>query len=228
MSRRLVTIIAALVTLAAEGTAIAQVTYENRPDGFRYQVVTTPRQIAVTETRQQQITSYRQQVTTETVQHQQLYTVPVTQYQVVSRLNGRWNPFVTPYWTHHYEPVTTYQQQVATVNIPVSRVAWAPETRTVDQPVTTYRTANQINYIPIGLASDAAGSTAIAARPLSSAPQGSGGWQAATPAASQPSATIAARPSASSGPIGGQMMEKDPPEKASGWPSPAPNDSRYR
>jgi hypothetical protein len=109
----------------------------------------------------------------------------------------------------------------------VTRVSWAPETRTVQQPVTTYRTVNQIVRTPIGLATDGASGTALAARPLSSAPA-SGGWQPSTAAAAQPSATIAARPSAPAGPIGGQRMENDPPEKPSGWPSTAPSDSRYR
>ena len=89
----------------------------------------------------------------DTLQHQQLYTVPVTQYQLVSRLHGRWNPFITPYWTHHYEPVTTWQQQTATVQIPVSTVAWAPETRTVQVPTTTYRSVEAIAKVPIGVAS---------------------------------------------------------------------------
>lgn len=206
---------AAIAMLLAATPRLAQAETRIEDDGgIRYQVSQqlVPQQIPVTETREQQQTTYRQQVTTETLQHQQVYSVPVTQYQLVSRLHGRWNPLVTPYWTHHYEPVTTWQQQVATVQIPVSRVAWAPETRTVQVPVTTYRTVNaEINHrVPIGPTPV----TAMASRPLSGT--------------SQPSATLAARPSASSAaptPIGGQMLEADPPRQATGWQQQSP---RYK
>jgi len=142
-----------LLAVVAGRPAHAQAQYED-VGGIRYQVTrqTVPRQIPVTKTQEQQSTTYRQQVTTENVQHQQVYNVPVTQYQIVSRLHGRWNPFVQPYWTHHYQPVTTWQQQVGTVQIPVTKVAWAPETRTVQQPVTTWETHNQeiVMKTPIG------------------------------------------------------------------------------
>jgi hypothetical protein len=204
MARRLSTMAAAaLFAAAAPAMSHAQATIED-VGGIRYQVTreTVPQSVPVTEMREQTQTIYRQQVTTDTVQHQQVYSVPVTQYQVVSRLHGRWNPFIQPYWTHHYEPVTSYQTQVATVNVPVNRVAWAPETRTVQTPVTTYRTANAeiVRRTPIGAAP-----TAIAAKPLGS---------------SQPSATLAARPSEPT-PIGGQSMTSDPPRQATGWQAPA-------
>jgi len=202
-----------LASMAAARTAEAQVTYED-VGGIRYQITRqeVPTQVPVTETVAQQQTTYRQQITTENVQHQQLYTVPVTQYQIVSRLNGRWNPFMTPYWSHHYVPVTTWHQQVGTVQIPVTRVAWAPETRTVQQPVTTWKTANRIveTRTPIG----AAPSTALAAKPL-------GGG---------PTATIAALPNGSTAssaarPLGGEQLQSDPPRQATSWQS--PSTSRY-
>lgn len=210
MARRFPTMAAAaLLTAAAPGLLHAQATIVEE-NGIRYQVTReiVPQSIPVTEMQQQQQTIYRQQITTETVQHQQVYSVPVTQYQVVSRLHGRWNPLIQPYWTHHYEPVTTYQQQVATVSVPVNRVAWAPETRTVQTPVTTYRRADAeiVRRTPIGAAP-----TAMAAKPLNS---------------SQPTATLAARPSDAT-PIGGQSMTSDPPRAATGWQqSPAP--TRYQ
>ena len=208
-------LLAAVATRPVQG----QVTYED-VGGIRYQVTrqTVPRQIPVTKTQQQQSTTYRQQVTTENVQHQQVYNVPVTQYQIVSRLNGRWNPFVQPYWTHHYEPVTTWQQQVGTVQIPVTRVAWAPETRTVQQPVTTWETHNQeiVMKTPIG------------PTPLGGAPNTA---LAARPATSSPSATISPLSGSTSGtsvasrPLGGEAMQSDPPRQANGWQ--APSTSRY-
>lgn len=220
MARRIPTMAAAaLLSAAAPGLLHAQATIVEE-NGVRFQVTreTVPHSIPVTEMQPQQQTYYRQQVTTENVQHQQVYSVPVTQYQVVSRLHGRWNPFIEPYWTHHYEPVTTYQQQVATVNVPVSRVAWAPETRTVQTPVTRYVAANSvierktvIGLVPTG--------TAMAAKPLSGA--------------SQPTATLAARPSESTA-IGGMGTPAEPPQSGTGWkptptaPAAAPADSRYR
>jgi hypothetical protein len=189
--------------------------------GIRYQITRQeiPQQIAVPGTREQQVTTYRQQVTTENVQHQQVYHVPVTQYQVVSRLHGRWNPFVEPYWTHHYEPVTTWQQQVGTVQIPVQRVAVVPETRTVQQPVTNWQTATRVveSRIPIGPAPNGpGGNTAMAAaQPLSSAPTAS-----LTPVQS-PATRVA------SNAYGGQQLTNDPPKYGnaaangnSGWQQP--------
>lgn len=213
LARRRSTMAAAMLfAVAAPGWLHAQATIEE-VNGIRYQVTreTVPRSIPVTEMQQQQQTIYRQQITTETVQHQQVYSVPVTQYQVVSRLHGRWNPLIEPYWTHHYEPVTTYQQQVATVSVPVNRVAWAPETRTVQTPVTRYVAANAeiVRRTPIGAAP-----TALAAKPLNGS--------------SQPTATLAARPSDST-PIGGTSMTSDPPRTATGWQAtPSTGDSRYK
>ncbi len=217
--------ILSLAAIALARPALAQVQYEDGADGIRYEVTKqkVPTQVAVTETRPQQQTSYRQQVTTENVPHQQVYNVPVTQYQLVSELHGRWNPFVTPYWTHRYEPVTTWQQQVATVQIPVSRVALVPETQTIQQSVTTWKPAYTeiVQRRPVG-AVGAGGSpnTALAAaRPLSS---------------STPSATITpnngAAASVAQRPFGGEAMQSDPPKQpASGWqpPAAAGTTSRY-
>jgi len=214
--------VAALACLAATAAraACAQQTQIVDEGGVRYQVTrqVIPRQVPVTEMRDQQQTVYRQQVTTDNIQHQQLYTVPVTQYQLVTRMHNRWNPFGDPYYTYEYQPVTTWTQQVATVQIPVSRVAWAPETRTVQVPTTTYLTANEevVHRVAIG-----ATPTTMAAAPLnSSAPAKSTG----------PTATLAERPSApaSSTPYstaGGHMLQSDPPKQGSGWRQ--PTNSRY-
>jgi hypothetical protein len=207
-----------LLTAVAIRSADAQ-TYED-VGGYRYQVTrqVVPRTIPVTKTQEQQQTSYRQQVVTENVQHQQVYSVPVTQYQIVSRLHGRWNPFITPYWTHHYAPVTTWQQQVGTVQIPVTRVSWAPETRVVQQPVTTWETHNQEIVIktPIGPTPLSGGSNAaLASRPLGSSPSAT-----ISPLASSPAQTTVA-----SRPLGGEALTSDPPRQATGWQ--APTTSRY-
>jgi hypothetical protein len=192
--------------------AFAQVTttLENGADGIQYRVTrqVVPTSVPVQQTVPQQQTSYRYQVTTENVPHQQVYNVPITQYQIVSELHGRWNPFVTPYWTHRYEPVTVWQQQVATVNLPVSHVAWVPETKTVQQTVSTWKTVNSefVRRDPIGLIPAGGGSTtAIAdARPLSGATP-----SATLTPADQPAAMTASRP------LGGEAISSDPPK--SGW-----------
>lgn len=207
-------------TLPARADTVTQETV----DGVTYQVTRRTMQVPVAQTTPQQQTVYRQQLTTQTLQHQQLYTVPVTQYQLVSRLHGRWNPFVTPHWTHHYEPVTTWQQQTATVQIPVTQMTWAPETRTVQVPSTTYRTVDAIvSRIPISASPAAGGSGQMLAS-----------GAAPTNSASSPTATLAARPTAgaaaplasapptTTGGAGGRAMTSDPPREASGWQTPTP------
>ncbi len=186
-----------------------QVSYEV-DNGVQFQVVRRTMQVPITEMKDQTQTVYRQQVTTDTIQHQQLYSVPVTQYQLVSQLHGRWNPFMTPYWTHHYVPVTTWTQQVGTVQIPVNRVAWAPETRTVQAPTTTYRAVDAIVRTPVGQAPSGGGSQPMLA---SSAPSAT---LAARPGAAT---TTAAAPAATS--YGGVAMQNDPPKLGTGgWRTP--------
>lgn len=208
-----------LVAAASRSVFGQEVKYEDGADGIRYQVTrqTIQRQVPIQSMQEQQQTSYRQQVTTENVQHQQVYNVPVTQYQIVSRLNGRWNPFVQPYWTHHYQPVTTWQQQVGTVQIPVTRVAWAPETRTVQVPVTQYRTANEEVVRRVAVGGVPSSSTALASRPLNSGPS----------ATISPMQGSSAATSLASRPLGGEALSSDPPRQAQSWQPPSTTTSRY-
>ncbi|BBO34481.1 hypothetical protein [Lacipirellula parvula] len=206
-------------------------TYEVR-DGVQYAV--TKQQVAVQvpvyENRSQEQTTYRQQITTENVQHQQVYHVPVTQYQVVTTIHNRWNPFAEAYATHHYEPVTTWQQQVGTVQIPVQRVSVVPETRTVQQQVpTSYKTVyNTVtSERVVGMAPTGTGQNTMmaASQPTSSSwtaasPQATAATnpsaslqQVTSPAVQQPAARVAANP------YGGQQLTSDPPR--SGYTQPA-------
>jgi len=142
-SRRVTVAALAMVCGWSASQAFSQeVTYEER-NGVRYQVTrqVVQRQVPTTVMQSRQQTIYAPQVTTNKINHQQLYSVPNTQYQWDSRLRGRWNPFVTPYWTYNLRPVTTWSTQVANVQIPVSQVAWVPQTTTVQVPVTAYRNA---------------------------------------------------------------------------------------
>ena len=173
------------------------VNYEER-DGVRYQVTsrTVQRTVPVTVMQDQHQTVYTQQITTDNIAAQQVYCVPITQYQLRSHLRGRFNPFITPYWTHNLEPVTTWHQQVANIQVPVSRVAWVPQTTTYQVPVTAYRNAEVEETTRVAMDEPR---TFANAQPLSS------------------TATIAARPGT---PLGGVALENDPPRAATGWQSP--------
>jgi len=210
---------AALLVAGAAPMAVAQQTQIIDEGGIRYQVTrqVIQRQVPVPEIREQQQTFYRQQVTTENIPHQQVYNVPVTQYQLVTRMHNRWNPFADPYYTYHYEPVTTWTQQSTTVQIPVSRVTWVPETKTVQAPTTTYRTAHEEITHRVALGPTPTGpATTDANRAIAQS----------TSTVPSPSATLAERPKApvSSTPTaaGGQAS----PNESQGWRPPA--DSRYR
>ena len=207
--REAVASLAVALSLYVSVAAAQQTVTEETRDGVRYQVTTrtVQRQVPVTVMQDQQQTVYTQQITTTNTPHQQLYCVPVTQYQWKARLNGRWNPFIQPYWTQELQPVTTWHQQMVNVQIPTSNVAWVPQTKTVQVPVVQYRTAEEqiVSRVPIG--------------------------NTTTLASSQPaSARIAALPSnsTSSLPIGGVQMQNDPPRKPTGgWQTQQPN-TRYR
>jgi hypothetical protein len=228
-------VVAAVLPARADTT-----TYED-VDGIRYQVTKRTMQVPITQTTPQQQTVHRQQVTTQTIQQQQQYTVPVTQYQLVSELHGRWNPFITPYWTHRYEPVTTWQQQTATVQIPVNTVAWVPQTQTVQIPTTTYKTVDAIvSRIPIGATPGALGgsqqmmastgttssgpSATLAARPPGSAPANA----SATPLSGVPSVASAPMTYGAAAGTGGTQMPSDPPRQPTGSTWQAPPATSYR
>lgn len=205
-------IVAALALVCGCGTqfAVGQEVREVVRDGVRYRETrqVTQRQVPVTVMQDRQQTVYSQQLTTNTLNHQQLYCVPNTSYQWDSRLRGRWNPFITPYWTYNLRPVTTWSTQVANVQIPVNQVAWVPQTQTVQVPVTAYRTAEEETVTRVAMDSTPTSSSLASARPLSS-----------------PSATIAARPSTR---LGGVALENDPPRQATGgWQSPSTLGNRY-
>lgn len=210
-TRRVTVVALALVCGLSAGTTFGQQVREVVENGVRYQETTqvTQRQVPVTVMQDRQQTVYAQQLTSNTLNQQQLYCVPNTTYQWDSQLRGRWNPFVTPYWTYNLRPVTTWSTQVANVQIPVSQVAWVPQTRTVQVPVTTYRTANVETKTRVAMNASPATAGLANARPLSS-----------------PSATIAARPSTT---LGGVALENDPPRQATGggWQTPATSGSRY-
>ncbi|WP_428305600.1 hypothetical protein [Lacipirellula sp.] len=234
LRRRFLAAAALAATASASSLHAQQTTTEMVDrDGVRYAV--TKQQVAVQvpvyENRSQEQTTYRQQITTENVQHQQVYHVPVTQYQVVTTIHNRWNPFAEPYATHHYEPVTTWQQQVGTVQIPVQRVSVVPETRTVQQQVpTSYKTVyNTVtSERVVGMTPTGAGQntmmassqpttspwTASSSQPTAAATSPSASLQPAmSPAAQQPATRVA------SNPYGGTQITTDPPRYGNAQPA---------
>ena len=205
IARREIAVCLTLVSSFFVSAVSAQTVTEETENGVRYRVTTstTQRQVPVTVMQDRPQTVYTQQVTTNNVSHQQLYSVPVTQYHMQSRLNGRWNPFITPYWTQELRPVTTWHQQVVNVQVPTSKVAWVPQTTTVPVQVTQYRTQNDthISKVAIGNATSLANSQPATVR------------MAAVPSATR---------------IGGQQMTSDPPRKGTGWQQASQPPQRYR
>ncbi len=154
-----------LVSLAVCTEAFAQMTYE-QSGGVTYQVTRTPKSIPVTEMRTEQHKTYVPQTTTQYQSYQQTYITPVTQYQWVARQRGQWNPFVRPYWTTQLEPVTSWQAQQGTVQVPTTRTDWVENNITRQVPIVTYQTVEDVHKVAVMAApTGALGGTAVASRP---------------------------------------------------------------
>ena len=133
-----------LVALSAD-LATAQQTYTETKDGITYRVTrrTVQRPVLSHEVQERQQVHYREHVTTEINDHVRTYNVPVTEYQWVTRLHGRWNPFVQPYYTQQLTPVTRWEARSEVVSTPVTRRQLLPETRTVKVTVPVVRYATE-------------------------------------------------------------------------------------
>jgi hypothetical protein len=164
----------AWLTLAFGAAAHAQqsTTHETTPEGVTFKVTqqVVQRSIPTTEYQTHQQKVYRPQITTQYQSYQQTQLVPVTQYQWVARLNGRWNPFIQPYWTHELAPVTRWEARAVTMQVPTSRTDWVEEVRTVQVPVTTYRQAQEtiVHREPVSALPFATSPTSIASLPVGS------------------------------------------------------------
>jgi hypothetical protein len=175
--------------MTAIGTSVnGQTTYEDGPDGVRYQVTrqVVQRSIPTTEYQAREQKVYHPQVTTEYQTYAQTYMTPVTQYQWEPHLRNWWNPFGGAYWTHEYRPVTRWAMTPGTVQVPVARTNWVEETRTTQVPVTTYRTAQDetVSRVAIGPAAGSSVTTTTVANRIQ---------------------------------VGGQQMQSDPPKAQSAW-----------
>ena len=155
---RMLMMVATVATLGANLALAQTVTHETR-DGITYRVTrtTVQRPVVQTEMQNRQQTVYRQVVTAETHDTYRTYQTPVTEYQWVTKMHGRWNPFVQPYYTQSYTPITRWQPRTEVVSVPVTRRQWVPETSTVQVPVTRVRMASEeitrsvvLNGSPVG------------------------------------------------------------------------------
>lgn len=215
-------------SLAAETTievSPPEVTYEER-DGIKYQVTrqVVKSQVPTTVMQDRQETYYAPQAVTETITHQQTYSVPVTQYQTTQNLVNRWNPFATPYYTQSVEPVTTWQNQVTNVQIPVNKITWVQQTKTVQVPVTQFRTAEREIITRVAVTGNEAKSTQV----VGTAPAASlvAGVYPTSPNTYR-TATLTPMPGAAA-PMGNSITASPQPPAVSGnWQTPPPN-SRYR
>jgi hypothetical protein len=136
-------------------------------DGIKYretrQVVEQMMPVTTMQDQQQRVMTPK--VSTETVAHQQVYSIPVTQYEVVPVLHGRWNPFIEPYYTYETQLVTRYQEQVVNVQIPVTKSEWVTETKTVQVPITEYKMAKQEIVTTVALTGGDTNKTFAATQP---------------------------------------------------------------
>jgi hypothetical protein len=195
----------ATVALSAAVHGQTTTTYEDSPDGVKWQVTrqVVQRSIPTTEYQAREQKVYRPQVTTEYQSYQQTYLTPVTQYRVVPHLRNWWNPLGEAYWTNDIEPVTRWEARPATVQVPVAKTNWVEETQTAQVPVTTYRTVSEEHTSRVA---------------VSVAPTNSG-----LAPSSATSTSVASRPT-----VGGQQYQSDPPKTSSPWATTATTGDAYR
>ncbi len=154
-----------LLGLASCVAVQGQTTYE-QSGGVTYQVTRTPKSIPVTTIQTQQHTTYQPQTTTQYKAYPHTFVTPVTQYQWVARQRGTWNPFAQPYWTTELQPVTTWQAQQGTVQVPTTKTDWVAQTHTTQVPIVTYQTVQDEHRVAVRAAPvGAAEPTAVASRP---------------------------------------------------------------
>lgn len=200
--------LAAIAPLALAAAAAAQqtVTYETDPNtGVTFQVTrnVTQQLAPVTEMQKREETVYTPRVSTQMQTYQQNTVTPVTEYRWVSRMRGRWNPFVRPYWAQQLEPFTRWESRQTTYQSPTTKTDWVPEKRVVQTPVTTYRTVQNETVSRVAVGGPAAG---FGQPGLNASPQQFAPVQA--PMVASRTATA-----------GGTRMTSDPPRSATGWRS---------
>lgn len=122
-------------------------------------------------------TVYEPRPVVSNVPSQQVTYTPTTQYVMQPRLRGWWNPLRQPVHSYEFVPVTSWQPQTQTVQLPVTTTQWVPKQQIVyaPQPVQRLQTQQQIvsrelpqppaGYVPTAIASGYATAPALAAQP---------------------------------------------------------------
>jgi hypothetical protein len=150
--------------------------YEEGGVTYRETTRTVRRPVLQTEWHEREQTVYRPQIRTDSRSTLRTYTTPVTQHEWITRMHGRWNPFVQPYFTHHLVPVTRWEQRAEIVQVPVVEREWVSEKRTVSVPVTTQRFTEEriVSRVPVTPLVQGGPSHSLAARPRPAVYEGFG------------------------------------------------------
>jgi hypothetical protein len=205
---------ALLAAVVGNGGLVAaqDVRYETGPDGARYRVTThvVREPIPATAPAASPVAAVPQNGAAASGVSYQMVAVPVTQYQLVQRLESSWNPFQAPYWTYQYEPVTTWQYRRVAIAAASQSGSASPRAAAAAQPPAAYRAADATWNR----------STVVGAAPgYTSAPQ------VAVAAPRGPSATIVAMPSGpgaatvAQAPYAGAARPATEPTGQTGWPA---------
>jgi hypothetical protein len=175
MHRVRIVAVALLSSLASLSGAWADdVTYFEK-DGVTYRETRRKVTRPVTELQYQDRpqTVLRDQVNYGTQNMIRTYQVPVTEYQPVTRMVGRWNPFIRqPYYEQRQVPVTRWETRSDTVQVPVSTRQTVADTVTAKVPVYSTRVVEDeiISRVAVGTRPNtsvaSAPTTTIASAPI--------------------------------------------------------------
>jgi hypothetical protein len=111
------------------------------------------RTLPETRVEQQERVVYRDRYTTDLVPSERRYMAPVTEYRWEPQWVTPWNPFAAPYVTYRWVPVTKWVEKTELVKIPQSRHEQVPEKITLNVPVTSHKSAEEVYYsrVPISV-----------------------------------------------------------------------------
>ncbi len=223
MHRVKVVAVALLSSLASLSVAWADdVTYFEK-DGVTYRETRRKVTRPVTELQYQDRpqTVLRDQVNYGTQNMIRTYQVPVTEYQPVTRMVGRWNPFIRqPYYEQRQVPVTRWETRSDTVQVPVSTRQTVADTVTAKVPVYSTRVVEDeiISRVAVGTRPGTSVASAPITTTISPAPT------RYSPSSSSPmTSSLAASPTTSSPTTFSPMTSSVPNASPTTASSPAAN-----
>ncbi|MBN1852816.1 MAG: hypothetical protein JW829_08830 [Pirellulales bacterium] len=200
-SGRIVTVSVLMACLASAAYG-EEIRYYQGDNGATYQETRrfVQRPVVTTEWEEQQRTTYRQELRQEIREVWRTCYLPVTEHCWVSRLHGRWNPFITPYYTHHLLPVTRWEPRAEVVKLPTWRTEWVPQNQTERVPLTRQRMVE----------------SEVVERSVVSNPTSALGGSVVARSTDIGPTRIARQPPYH---YGGIALTSDPPRQATGWRS---------